>query len=232
MRPLFFTIPGIAILIFSFWLFRFHLSSFVVYLSTRFGRRRRDFQLLSSLRENLIHEKKKKMAGLSMFLSAWEKGEEVRVRYKEFEDLLTQLKELVRGEKRNLMAVTRDIFLWGKLWSMLRRIEKTSKQKREKSDVAKLRKELARFQDLIDKAIEDATQKFSFFLNEVVKESVKIVRVEKSQISEIEIKEQLEDVGNTIRIPYDKFKEWQRVLTNLIRNAFEAVEAKQSGVGA
>jgi hypothetical protein len=215
----------------SFLLFRFHLLSFLTYLSVRFERRGKDFEILSSLRENLIHERKKKMAGLEMILSSWEKGEEVQPRYEYLEELLSQLKNLVRDERKNLMAVTKDIWLWGKLWNILRRIEKTSKQKREKSDVAKLRRELARFQYLIDQVVEGATEQFSFTLNQVVSESVKIVRVEKSHLKDIEIQEQLDDVGSTIRFSYDKFKEWQRVLTNPIRNAVEAVEAKQSGAG-
>ena len=162
---------------------------------------------------------------------SWEKGEEVQPRYEYFEELMEQLRSLIQNERRNLMAVTKDIFLWGKLWSMLRRIEKTSKQKREKSDVARLRKELARFQNLIDEVVEGATEKFSFTLNQVIKESVKIVRIEKSQLKNIKIEEQLDEVANTIRFSYDKFKEWQRVLTNLIRNAIEAVEARQGAEG-
>ncbi len=166
-----------------------------------------------------------------MILSSWEKREKIQPRYEYFEELLDQLKNLVRDERRNLMAVTKDIFLWGKLWSMLRRIEKASKQKRERLDVPKTRKDLARMQNLIEEVVEGATERFSFTLNQVVRESVKIVRVEKSQLENIKIEEQLDEVGNTIRFSYDKFKDWQRVLTNLLRNAIEAVEAKQSGAG-
>ena len=190
------------------------------------------------------------MAGLEMILSSWEKGEvenpalrqaqggersrttiggEVQPRYEYFEELLDQLKNLVLEQRRNLMAVTNDIFLWGKLWNMLRRIEKASTEKREKSDVPKLRGDLTLFQNVIEEIVEDATKKFSFTLNEVVKESVKIVKIEKSKLKNIEITEQLDDVGDTVRFSYDKFKEWQRILTNLIRNAVEAVETKQSG---
>jgi len=166
-----------------------------------------------------------------MILASWGRGEEVQPRYEYFEELLNQLKNLIHEERRNLMAVTKDIFLWGKLWNILRRIEKISKQKREKSDVRKLKRDLARFQNLIDEVVEGATEKFSFTLNQVVRESVKNVRIEKSQLKNIRIEEQLDEVANTIRFSYDKFKEWQRVLTNLIRNAVEAVEAKQSGAG-
>jgi len=166
-----------------------------------------------------------------MILASWGRGEEVQPRYEYFEELLNQLKNLIHEERRNLMAVTKDIFLWGKLWNILRRIEKISKQKREKSDVRKLKRDLARFQNLIDEVVEGATEKFAFTLNQVVRESVKNVRIEKSQLKNIRIEEQLDEVANTIRFSYDKFKEWQRVLTNLIRNAVEAVEAKQSGAG-
>ncbi|MFQ6003197.1 MAG: ATP-binding protein, partial [Candidatus Zixiibacteriota bacterium] len=211
------------------WIFRYHVISLLYYLLVRFERRKIDFQLLGSLRDELIHERKKKMAGLEMILSSWEQGEEVQPRYEYFEELLGQLKNLVLEERRNLMAVTKDVFLWGKLWNILRRIEKTSREKREKSDVPKLRKDLDLFQNLIDEVIEYATKKFSFTLNEVVKESVKVVKIEKSKLKNIEIAEQLDDVGDTVRFSYDKFRDWQRVLTNLIRNAIEAVEAKQSG---
>ena len=173
-----------------------------------------------------------------MILSSWQKGEEIQSagskfgpRYEYFEELLDQLKNLVWEERKNLMAVTKDIFLWGKLWSMLRRIEKMSRQKREKSDVTRLKEELARFQNLIDEVVEEATERFSFTLTQVIGESVKIVRIEKSQLKNIKIEEQLDEVANTIRFSYDKFKEWQRVLTNLIRNAIEAVEARQGVEG-
>ena len=225
--------------------YRFHLFSFYIYLSAQFEHRGRDYQLLSSLRENLVHERKKKIAGLEMILStqtgerpygwgrppSWEKGEEIQPKYEYFEELLEQLKDLVRVERRNLMATTKDIWLWGKLWSMLLKIERASMEKREKFDVAALRGVLVRFTELTDQVVESATQRFSFSLNDVVRESVKTVRVEKSQPPGISIEEQLEDAGESVRFSYDNFRRCQRVLTNLIRNAFEAVEAKQSGAG-
>jgi len=213
------------------WIFRYHVVSLSYYLLVRFERRKIDFQLLGSLRDDLVHERKKKIAGLEMILSSWEKGEEVQPRYEYFEDLLGQLRNLVLEQRRNLMAVAKDILLWGKLWNKLKRIEKTSSEKREKSDIPKLRRDLTLFQNVIDEVVEDATKKLSFTLNEVVKGSVKIVRIEKSKPESIEIAEQLDDAGDTVRFSYDKFKEWQRVLTNLIRNAIEAVEAKRSEAG-
>ncbi len=203
--------------------YRFHIYSFFIYLFVRFEHKPKDFQLLSSLRESLVHERKKKIAGLEMILSSWERGDEIKSQFEYFEELLNQLKELVREERRNLMTVTKDVFLWGKLWTGMRRIEKKGRnEKRE------LRYELKRIQDLIDEVVESATEQFSFTLNQVVSESVKIVRVEKSHVKNIEIREQLDDIGNSIRFSYDKFKDWQRILTNLIRNAVEAVETKLS----
>lgn len=213
------------------WAYRFHLFSFYIYLSVQFEHRGRDYQLLSSLRENLVHERKKKIAGLEMILSSWERGEEIQPKYEYFEELLEQLKGLVRVERRNLMATTKDIWLWGKLWNMLLKIERASMEKREKFNVAAVRGVLVRFTELTDQVVQSATRRFSFSLNDAVRESVKTVRVEKSQTSGISIEERLEDAGESVRFSYENFKQWQRVLTNLIRNAFEAVEAKQSGAG-
>lgn len=127
------------------WIFRCYVVSLYVYLLVRFERKKIDFHLLSSLRDDLVHERKKKMAGLEMILSSWERGDEIQSRYEYFEELLDQLKNLVWEGRRNLMAVTKDIWLWGKLWNMLRRIEKVLEQKRERVEIGKLRRDLVRF---------------------------------------------------------------------------------------
>jgi signal transduction histidine kinase len=212
--------------------FRFHLLSLYNYILARLELRRRDFRLLSSLRDDLVHERKKKTAGLEMILSSWERGDEVQPRYEYFEELVDQLKALIKAQRRNLMAVTRDLWLWAKLWNILRRIEKTAAEKREKSDVAKLRISLVRFQELLERTVEEATDRLSFTLNEILEESVKTVRMEKSELTGVAIRVELDQIGNTIRLSYDKSREWQRILTNLIRNAIEAVESKQSGAGS
>lgn len=127
------------------WIFRCYVVSLYEYLLVRFERKKIDFQLLSSLRDDLVHERKKKMAGLEMILSSWERGDEIQPKYEYFEELLDQLKNLVREGRRNLMAVTKDIWLWGKLWSMLRRIEKVLEQKRQRIEIGELRRDLVRF---------------------------------------------------------------------------------------
>jgi signal transduction histidine kinase len=214
-----------------FWIYRFYIYSFLIYLSVRFEHRQKDFQLLSSLRDSLVHERKKKIAGLEMILSSWERGDEIQPKYEYFEELLGQLKELVQDERRNLMAVTSDIFLWSKLWRKLVKIERISKEKKERVEKLELRNELKQIQNLLDQVIDKATEQFSFTLNQVVAESLKIVRVEKTHVKNIEIHEQLDMAGDSIRFSYNRFKDWQRILTNLIRNAVDAVEIKHSAEG-
>jgi signal transduction histidine kinase len=214
-----------------FYLLRFHVSSVLIYLSAGFEKRTKGVEVLHSLRQNLVHERKKKIAGLEMILSSWERGEEVQPRYEYYRELVEQLKELVQNERRNLMAVTTDVFLWARLWRLLIRIDKMSRAKGERSNVVGLRRDLAKFRELLDEIVEDATERFSFSLNDAVRESLKTVRIEKSGSSDIKIEESLDNVGDTIRFSYSKFKEWQRLLTNLIRNAVEAVEAKQRAEG-
>ncbi len=170
-----------TIVVASVVILRSYLFSLFTYLSAKLEPRKTGFEALNSLRQSLIHERKKKTAGLEMILSSWEKGEEIQPRYEYFEELLDQLNGLVRSEKRNLMAVSPDVWLWAKLWRILRQVEKASKEKRERSDVTRLREALAKLRELLDQTVEDATRKFSFSLNDAVKESVKTVRIEKSK---------------------------------------------------
>jgi signal transduction histidine kinase len=230
-------IPVLIFLI-LLWYFRFHLLSLYNYIIARLELKKRDFRLLSSLRDDLVHERKKKTAGMEMIISSWERGDEIQSagskfgpRYEYFQELLDQLKIMVKAQRRNLITVTRDIWLWAKLWNTLRKVEKTLAEEREKSDVTELRNNLTRFQKLLDQTVKEATDKLSFTLNEILEESVKTVRMEKSELTGVAVKVELDPIGNTIRLSYDKSREWQRILTNLIRNAIEAVEAKQSGAG-
>ena len=64
-----------------FYLLRFHVSSVLIYLSSRLEKRTKGLEVLHSLKQNLVHERKKKIAGLEMILSSWEKGEEVQQGY-------------------------------------------------------------------------------------------------------------------------------------------------------
>jgi signal transduction histidine kinase len=219
----------VILIVASVYLARFHFASFLFYLSAKLEPRGNDLEILGSLRQSLVHERKKKTAGLEMILSSWEKGEEIQSRYDYFQELLHQLNDLVISERRNLMALTPDIFLWAKLRRMLRRIEKVSRQKKERVEIKALKENLTRLKKLVEKVVEDATERFSFSLNDAVRESLKIVRIEKSQSSDIKIEESLDAIGDNIRFSYTKFKDWQRLLTNLIRNSVEAVEVKQSG---
>lgn len=223
-----FVILGI-LMVASVYLMRFHFASFLLYLSTKLEPRGNDLEILSSLRQSLVHERKKKIAGLEMILTSWEKGDEIQSRYDYFQELLHQLNDLVASERRNLMAITLDIFLWAKLHRILRRVEKVSQKKRERIDVNDLKENLAKFKKLTDQVVDDATERFYFSLNDAVRESLKIVRIEKSQYSDIKIEESLDAIGSKVRFSYSRFKDWQRLLTNLIRNAVEAVETKQSG---
>jgi hypothetical protein len=93
-------IPVLIILI-LLWYFRFHLLSLYNYILARLELKKRDFRLLSSLRDDIIHERKKKTAGLEMILSSWERGDEIQPRFEYFDELVDQLKALVKTQKRN-----------------------------------------------------------------------------------------------------------------------------------
>jgi len=72
-------------------------------------------------------------------------------------------------------------------------------------------------------------------MNEVIKESLKIVRTEKDRVLKekgIKIEERYEDIGERFRLPYKSYRDWQKLISNLIRNGVEAVEQKLHAPGS
>ncbi|HEX9913031.1 MAG TPA: hypothetical protein VGB01_07290, partial [candidate division Zixibacteria bacterium] len=221
---------SILFLIFLLFLFRDYIFSFLTFLSLRLEGREPDFQLLNSLRDDLIHERKKKIASLEIILSTWEKGENVSTHLNYFKDLIGQLRVILKDQRRNLLLVSSDPFLWislnNKVLDVMKALKRTEKSKER---VPQIRNELTSLSEEAEKLIDKATQRFTFSLNEVIKEAVKIVRTEKDKILKekgITIEEKYEEIGDRFRLSYKGYKDWQKLISNLIRNGVEAVEAK------
>jgi signal transduction histidine kinase len=220
----------ILLLIFFLFLFRDYFYSLLSFISLRLEGREPDFQILNSLRDDLIHERKKKIASLEMILSTWEKGESISTHLDYFKDLISQLKLILKDQRENLLMISPDPFLWIRLKSQVLKIERDlQKIGKDKQKIKEIKNKLSIFSDEIEEILEKATQKFTFSLNEVIKESVKIVRTEKDRILNekgIKIEERFEDIGERLRLPYKNYRDWQRLISNLIRNGVEAVEQK------
>ncbi len=220
----------VLILVGIFWFFRDSLYSLLSFISLRLEGRVPDFQILNSLRDDLIHERKKKIASLEMILSTWEKGESISTHLDYFRDLISQLKLILKDQRENLLMISSDPFLWVRLKSQVIRIERDlQKIEKDKQKIKEIKKRLSIFSDEIEEILEKATQKFTFTLNEVIKESVKIVRTEKDRVlkeKRVIIEEKYEDIGERLRLSYKNYKDWQKLITNLIRNGVEAVEQK------
>ena len=195
-----------------------------------------NFQILNSLRDDLIHEREKKIASLEMILSTWEKGESISTHLDYFRDLISQLKIILKDQRENLLMISSDPFLWVRLRSKVLKIERAlEKIEKDKQEIQEIKKKLSIFSDEIEKILEKATQKFTFTLNKVIKESVKIVRTEKDRVLKekgIKIEERYEDIGERFRLSYKNYKEWQKLIANLIRNGVEAVEQKLSATSS
>ncbi|MCJ7458364.1 MAG: ATP-binding protein [candidate division Zixibacteria bacterium] len=220
----------ILILITLLLFFRDFLYSLLSFISLRLEGREPDFQVLNSLRDDLIHERKKKIASLEMILSTWEKGESISTHLDYFRDLISQLKIILKDQRENLLMISSDPFLWVRLKSQVMKIERgLQKIEKDKQKIKEIKKRLSIFSDEIEEILEDGTQKFTFSLNEVIRESVKIVRTEKDRVlkeKEIKIEERYEDIGERFRLPYKNYRDWQKLIANLIRNGVEAVEQK------
>lgn len=220
----------VLILMTFLWLFRDYLYSILSFLSLRLEGREPDFQILNSLRDDLIHERKKKIASLEMILSTWEKGEGISTHLDYFKDLINQLKIILKDQRENLLMISPDPFLWVRLRSKVLKIERALKKiEKDKQEIRGIKSRLSIFSDEIEEILEKATQKFTFSLNEVIRESVKIVRTEKDRVLKekgIKIEERYEDIGERFRLPYKNYRDWQKLISNLIRNGVEAVEQK------
>jgi len=212
------------------WLFRDYIFSFLTFLSLRLEGKEPDFPVLNSLRDDLIHERKKKIASLEIILSTWEKGESISTHLNYFKDLIGQLNVILKDQRRNLLLVSSDPFLWvslnNKVLDIMKALKRTEKSKEK---VPQIRNKLTSLSEEAEKLIDKVTQRFTFSLNEVIREAVKIVRTEKDRILKekgITIEEKYEEIGDRFRLSYKGYKDWQKLISNLIRNGVEAVEAK------
>jgi signal transduction histidine kinase len=222
------------ILVCAIYLFWYYWISLLIFLKVRLEGRTKDLHLISSLREEFIHEGKKKFAGLGQILDSLKRGEKLKSHLDYFQKLLTQLKSLLDSQRENLLLVSEDIFIYAKLRNGLIGIEKRAKRLREKdiqhnSNIEKIRLNLKSIQEDLETTLNKATERFSFSINEVVKESVKTVRIEKSDIlqkEQITIEESYPEDTGGIRLPYYALRDWHKLLGNLVRNAVESIELR------
>lgn len=173
--------PIILILIILLWFLRAYLFSMLTFVSLRLEGKEPDFQVLNSLRDDLVHARKKKVASLEMILSTWEKGEDISAHLDYFKDLVGQLKAILKDQRRNLLLISSSPFLWVKLNRIVADLERNV-SRINKEELLKVKTKLADFSDEIEKVLEKATHKFTFCLNEVIREAVRIVKTEKDRV--------------------------------------------------
>ncbi len=219
----------IIVLLILIFLFSEYLYSLLTFISLRLEGKEPDFQILNSLRDDLIHERKKKVASLEMILSTWERGESISTHLAYFKDLIGQLESLLKDQRRNLLLIS-SLLVDVRLNHLLAGVRKNlARIEKDKGKILELKNKLDIFSNEIERVLDEATQRFTFSLNEVIKEAVKIVRTEKDgtlREKQISIEERYEDIGERFRLPYKSYKDWQKLISNLIRNGVEAVETK------
>jgi len=215
------------------FLFRDYLFSFFLYLKKRAEGKKLDLSRLNSLRADLFHEGKKKFAGLEQIVSSWSKKEStIQEHLDYFHQLISQLKTLIEQQRENLFLSSEDIFIYAKLKKRIAGIE--SKIKRQRIDdriIKAIAKDLKKLQEEIEKNVEKATKRFSFNFVDLVKDAVRTVKIEKREILEkqkIDVIEDYKEIKKQIRLPYSVYKDWLRVLANLIRNSMETFESQVS----
>jgi len=114
-----------------------------------------DFEVLNSLRDDLIHERKKKIASLEMILSTWEKGESISTHLNYFKDLINQLKLILKDQRENLLMISPDPFLWVRLRSKVLKIERAlGKIEKDKQEIQEIKKKLSIFSGEIEEILE------------------------------------------------------------------------------
>lgn len=80
-----------------------YILSLLIFASLRLEGAEPNSQVLNSLRDDLVHERKKKTASLEMVLSSWAKGEDMSAHRKYFEDLIGQVQSILKDQRRNLL---------------------------------------------------------------------------------------------------------------------------------